>query len=328
LERCYQRKLKLRLAVPLLLVSMGLPEANAQKVYHIGALLAEEQFAPAVEGFKKKMAELGYVEGKNIEYRIYNAQLNREKLQQFARKLIQEKPDLIVTSSTTATVPVAKLTKGTDLPVVFLSSGNPLELVKSYASSGNNLTGISSATLDLTAKRLELLKELVPKVKRVVSLNNPKGANYRDYLSAVQEAAKKAGLTVREANGANREELTNALGSVTRKTADAILLQPDVIMSGNIDIIVEHTTREKLPLISPLIPHVRRGGLATYAPDYIGLGQQGAMLAHKIFRGARPSDLPIEQPSKLNLVINLKTAKAIGLKIPREILLRADEVIE
>lgn len=302
--------------------------AIAQKVYRVGALLAEEQFVPAVEGFKKKMTELGYVEGKNIEYHVYNAQLDWEKLQQFAKKLIQEKPDLIVTSSTTATLPLVKLTQGSDLPVVFLSSGNPLELVKSYASSGNNLTGISAATLELTAKRLELLKELVPKVKRVVSLNNPKGPNYRDYLAAVQEAAKKAGLTVREVSGANREELTKALSSVTRKVADAILLQPDVVMSGNIDIIVEHAIREKLPLIPTLIPNLRRGGLAAYAPDYLGLGEQGAMLAHKIFRGARPSDLPIEQPLKLNLVINLKTARAIGLKISKDILLRADEVIE
>ena len=302
--------------------------SEAQRVYRIGALLAEEQFVPAVEGFKKKMTELGYVEGKNIEYHVYNAQLDREKLQQFAKKLIQEKPDLIVTSSTTATLPLVKLTQGSDLPVVFLSSGNPLELVKSYASSGNNLTGISAATLELTAKRLELLKELVPKVKRVVSLNNPKGPNYRDYLAAIQEAAKKAGFTIRGANGANREELTKALGSVTRKVADAILLQPDVIMSGNIDMIVEHATREKLPLIPTLISNLRRGGLATYAPDYLGLGEQGAMLAHKIFRGAKPADLPIEQPLKLNLVINLKTAKAIGLKIPKQILLRADEVIE
>ena len=314
--------------ISLLVCSMGVPEGRAQKVYHVGALLAEEQFVPAVEGFKKKMTELGYVEGKNIEYRVYNAQLDREKLQQFAQKLIQEKPDLIVTSSTTATLPLVKLTAGSDLPVVFLSSGNPLELVKSYASSGNNLTGISAATLDLTAKRLELLKELVPKVKRVVSLNNPKGPNYRDYLAAVQQAAKNSGLTVREAKGANREQLKKALGSVTRKVADAIMLQPDVIMSGNIDMIVEHAASEKLPLIPTLISNLRRGGLATYAPDYLGLGEQGAMLAHKIFRGARPSDLPIEQPLKLNLVINLKTAKAIGLKIPKQILLRADEVIE
>lgn len=302
--------------------------SEAQKAYRIGALVAESQFLPAIEGFKKKMAELGYVEGKNIYYEIHNAELDREKLQAFAQKLVQGKFDLIVTSSTTATVPVAKLTKGMDLPVVFLSSGNPLEFVQSYASSGNNLTGISAATLDLTAKRLELLKELVPKVKRVASLNNPKGVNYRDNLTAVREAAKKNGLTIREVKAANRKELVRVMPTVTRKVVDAILLQPDVTLIGNIDVIVQRSLREKLPVIPTVIPNVEKGGLATYAPDYFALGQQGALLVDKILKGAKPSALPIGQPLKLNLVINLKIAKAIGLKIPKEILLRADEVIE
>ena len=195
-----KRAILILLAVSVLLI----PRLSvAQKVWRIGALLAEDQFIPAVEGFKKKMAELGYVEGRNVQYEVFNAELDREKLQQFAQKLVQDKPDLIVTSSTTATVPLAKLTKGTDLPVVFLSAGNPLAFVKSYASSGNNLTGISSASLDLTAKRLELLKELVPKVKRVVSLNYPQGVNYRDNLAAVREAAKKIGLVIKEVNASS-----------------------------------------------------------------------------------------------------------------------------
>src|SRR3989338_8105221 len=159
----------------LLVCSMGVPEASAQKIYHIGALVAEDQFVPAFNGFKKKMAELGYIEGKNIRYDFYNAKGDRDSIQKLAEKLVHAKPDLVVTSSTTATVTLAKLTKGTDLPVVFLSAGNPLRFVKSYPSSGNNLTGISAASLDLTAKRLELLKELVPKVKRVVSLNAASG---------------------------------------------------------------------------------------------------------------------------------------------------------
>jgi len=307
---------------------LGPRPSEAQKVYRICALLQEEQFVPALEGFKKKMAELGYVEGKNISYQVYNAESDRERLQRFAEKLVQDKPDLIVTSSTTATVPVAKLTQGTDLPVVFLSSGNPLEFVKSYASSGNNLTGISSAALDLTGKRLELLKELAPRVKRLVALTNPKGATYRDNLVAIQAVAKKSGLTVREARASSREELTQVIGSIARKVADAILLQPDAIITKNVDIVVQHSIQEKIPMIPPLIQGVQRGGLATYASDYFALGQQGAMLAQKILKGAKPADLPIEYPAKLYLVINLKTAKAIGLKVPKEILLRADEVIE
>ena len=320
-----KRAILILLAVSVLLI----PRLSvAQKVWRIGALLAEDQFIPAVEGFKKKMAELGYVEGRNVQYEVFNAELDREKLQQFAQKLVQDKPDLIVTSSTTATVPLAKLTKGTDLPVVFLSAGNPLDFVKSYASSGNNLTGISSASLDLTAKRLELLKELVPKVKRVVSLNYPQGVNYRDNLAAVREAAKKIGLVIKEVNASSRDELMLVIRTITRKAADAILLQPDAFFAKNIEVVVQQSMKEKLPVIPALINNVKRGALATYSPDYSALGEQGAMLVNRILRGAKPADLPIEQPLKLVLVINLKTAKAIGLKVSKELLIRADEVIE
>ena len=320
-----KRAILILLAVSVLLI----PRLSvAQKVWRIGALLAEDQFIPAVEGFKKKMAELGYVEGRNVQYEVFNAELDREKLQQFAQKLVQDKPDLIVTSSTTATVPLAKLTKGTDLPVVFLSAGNPLDFVKSYASSGNNLTGISAASVDLTAKRLELLRELAPWVRRVVSLNYPPGVNYRDNLAAVREAAKKIGLVIKEVNASSRDELMLVIRTITRKEADAILLQPDAFFAKNIEVVIQQSLKEKLPVIPTLINNVKRGGLATYSPDYSALGEQGAMLVHKIFRGAKPADLPIEQPLKLVLAINLKTAKAIGLKISKEILLRADKVIE
>lgn len=301
---------------------------EAQKVYRVGALVAEDQFMPAFEGFKTKMAELGYIEGKNIHYDFYNAKGDRDSVQKLAEKLVHAKPDLVVTSSTTATVPIAKLTAGSNLPVVFLSAGNPLELVKSYASSGNNLTGISAASVDLTAKRLELLRELAPWVRRVVSLNYPPGVNYRDNLAAVREAEKKMGFAVRELNASSPDELRRVIRTITRKEADAILLQPDAFFAKNIEVVIQQSLKEKLPVIPTLINNVKRGGLATYSPDYFTLGQQGAALVNRILRGAKPADLPIEQPLKLVLAINLKTAKAIGLKISKEILLRADKVIE
>ena len=312
----------------LLVCSMGVPEASAQKIYHIGALVAEDQFVPAFNGFKKKMAELGYTEGKDINYDFYNAKGDRDSVQKLAEKLVHAKPDLVVTSSTTATAPIAKLTAGSNLPVVFLSAGNPLGLVKSYASSGNNLTGISAASLDLTAKRLELLKELAPWVKRVVSLNYPPGVNYRDNLAAVREAAKKIGLVIKEVNASSREELERVIRTITRKEADAVLLQPDAFFAKNVEVVVQQSIKEKLPVIPALINNVKRGALATYSPDYSALGEQGAMLVNRILRGAKPADLPIEQPLKLVLAINLKTAKAIGLKVSKELLIRADEVIE
>ena len=303
--------------------------SEAQQVYRIGALVADDPFMPAFEGFRKKMAEMGYLEGKNIRYDLNNAKGDKDSLLRMTQKLVQDKPDLIVTSSTTATVPVAKASAGSGIPVVFLSAGNPLAFVKSYAGSGNNLTGISTASIDLTAKRLELLKELAPSVKKVIAVHNPEGPNYKEHLQATREAAEKLGLELVEVNVTSPDELVNrSKGLLTRKLGGAVFYPPDARVNAGQSLVSSQVIREKLPSVAANIGNVYDGALATYAPDYFALGQQGAVMADKILKGARPTDLPIEQPFKLKLVINMKTAKAIGLKIPKEILLRADEVIE
>ena len=142
------------------------------------------------------------------------------------------------------------------------------------------------------------------------------------------EAAKKMGFVVNELNASSPDELRRVIRTITRKAADAILLQPDAFFAKNIEVVIQQSLKEKLPVIPTLINNVKRGALATYSPDYFALGEQGAMLVNRILRGAKPADLPIEQPLKLVLAINLKTAKAIGLKVSKELLIRADEVIE
>jgi putative tryptophan/tyrosine transport system substrate-binding protein len=303
--------------------------AEAQKVYRIGALVADDPFIPSFEGFKHKMTAIGYVEGRNVLYDLYNLKGDSAALERMAQKLVQDKPDLIVTSSTSATVPVAKASVGSNIPVVFLSAGNPLALVKSYASSGNNLTGISTSTLDLAAKRFELLKELAPAVRKVISLNNPEGPSYEENLKATREAAKRLGLELVEVNVTSTDELVRRSKELlTRKMGDGIVYPPDATVNAALRSIQPQINRERLPSIAANIGRVHEGALAAYAADYFTLGQQGAAMVDKILRGSRPMDLPIEQPLMLKLVINLKTAKAIGLKIPKEILLRADEVVE
>lgn len=310
-------------------VWMSAAPAEAQKVYRIGALVADDQFVPAFEGFKKKMVEIGYVEGKNIKYDFQNPKGARDALQKMAQKLVQNKPDLIVTSSTTATAPVAKATQGTHLPVVFLSAGNPLTFVKSYASSGNNLTGITTSSIDLTEKRMELLKELVPGIRKVIVLHNPKGQNYQANLKATRAAAPRLGLELVEVNVQSGEELIKRANELlTRKLGEGVLHPPDAVLNSAVKEITAQMNRERLPSVAPNIENVENGALATYAPDYFSLGEQGAVMVDKILKGTKPADLPIEQPFKLKLVINLKTAKAIGLKVPREILLRADQAIQ
>jgi putative tryptophan/tyrosine transport system substrate-binding protein len=311
---------------------LSLPNSSqAQKVYRVGALVADDQFVPAFEGFKKKMGEMGYREGKNILYDLHNARGDQEDLKRLALKLVQDRPDVIVTSSTTATAPVAKATAGTNTPVVFLSAGNPLSFVRSYASSGNNLTGISTSAIDLTEKRMELLKELAPGIKRVISLQNPTGVNHEPELNATRAAARRLGLELVEVNLTSKDEIINKAEQIfSRKLGEAVLFPTDAFINtvAVIKDVSPYLIKEKLPSVVINLATVKAGGLAAYGADYFSLGQQGAGLVDKVLRGVKPADMPIDQPLKLHLVINLKTAKAIGLKISKEILLRADEVIE
>jgi len=320
-----------RILVLLAVLSLVLPRPSAaEKVFRVGALVAEDQFVTAVEGFKKKMSESGYVEEKNIKYEFYNAKGDADALKKLAEKIVRDAPDLIVTSSTTATVPVAKLTEGNHIPVVFLSAGNPLKLVKSYGSSGNNLTGISSSVLELTEKRLELFRRLVPSIRRVIFITNRKATNYEEYLVATRGAAQRMGFTLSEVEiqATNIDEVAHQSALVTRRLGEALFVPPDIAFVGATESIAQWAVREKLPTIGPTVQTARRGLLAGYSSDYHSLGQQGAILVDKILRGAKPADLPIEQPQKLQLVLNLKSAKAIGFKLPKEILLQADELIE
>jgi putative ABC transport system substrate-binding protein len=300
----------------------------AQKVHFIGSLNTSEQFTNSFDGFKVRMAELGYREGQNVRYEFYNSKGDHELLKTMAEKLAHQKPDMIVTSSTSATVAAVKATEGTRIPVVFLSAGNAQKLIQSFASSASNVAGISSASLELVGKRFELLKELAPKTKRIAMAIDPKGINYSASISEVKQTAAKMGFIVWEIPVNTGDELVKAAYAITRKETDAIFVPPDSLLSDRADVVVKQAFQERLPIVCSLLSLVERGCLASYAADYAALGRQGAVLVDKILKGTKAADLPIEMPRKLNLALNLKTAKAIGLIIPREILLRADELVE
>jgi putative ABC transport system substrate-binding protein len=229
-------------------------------------------------------------------------------------------------------VPIANLTAGTELPVVFLSAGDPLRLVKSYASSGNNLTGISSSSLELTAKRMQLLKKLAPKAKRVILLIDTAaiGINHEQLTSDAQEAAKRLGLELERLtiHTKNPGEMKQRIPLIKRSLGDALFVPPVATIVASTEDIVRQVIKEKLPNVGPNVETVKRGLLAAYSSNSHSLGQQGAVLVDKILKGAKPTDLPIEQPFKLHLRLNLKTAQAIGLDFPKEMLLQADEIIK
>jgi len=319
----------IRLSVMVIaLIIITVSPSDAQKVYSIGSLNTGDSFINAFEGFRARMTELGYRERQNVQYQYYNSKGNEELLRTIAHKLVHEKVDLIVTSSTTATVAAARATQGTPIPVVFLSAGNSQNLFKSFSGSGSNLAGISSASLELTGKRFELLKELAPGTKKIAIPLDPNGVNYKAIVAEVQATAPKFGLGYTEIHVRQVEEIGTMVQSITRKKYDAIYHPPDSLVTEGVQQVVEQAIKEKLPLVTSLLVNVKRGCLATYAADYPALGKQAAALADKIFKGIKPSELPIELPYKLNLVLNLQTAKAIDLKLAKEILLRADQVFE
>ena len=314
--------------IAIALVISAASQADALRTYSIGSLNTGDSFINAFEGFRERMTELGYRERQNVLYQYYNSKGNDDLLRTIARKLVHDKVDLIVTSSTTATVAAARATQGTPIPVVFLSAGNSQNLFKSFSGSGSNLAGISSASLELTGKRFELLKELAPGTKKIAIPLDPKGVNYKAIVAEVQATAPKFGLGYTEIHVRRVEEIGTIVQSITRKKYDAIYHPPDSLVTEGVQQVVDQGIKEKLPLLTSLLVNVKRGCLATYAADYPALGKQAAALADKIFKGIRPSELPIELPYKLNLVLNLQTAKAIDLKIAKEILLRADQVFE
>jgi putative tryptophan/tyrosine transport system substrate-binding protein len=207
---------------------------QAQKTYSVGSLNTADQFVDAFDGFRIRMTELGYREGDNVRYHYHNSRGDAELLDILARRLAQDRLDVIVTSSTSATVAAAKATMGTRIPVVFLSSGNARRLVKRFAGSGSNLTGISSASVELVGKRLELLKELAPGTRRIAVPLDTTGVNYKSNIRETNEAATRLGLKVWEIKISNREELERVSHDITRRKADAIFTPPDSLLTERI----------------------------------------------------------------------------------------------
>ena len=308
-----------------------LPEARAaapQKMITIGSLNTADQFLDAFEGFKARMSELGYKEGQTVRYDYHNSKGNTERLRASAQELVQAKVNMIVTTSTTGTAAAAKATRNSGIPVVFLSAANPQLLIKDFSGSGSNLAGISSASLELTAKRFELLRELVPGAKKMAMPVDPQGVNYKMIVEENRQAVAKLGFVIEEIHVRSLEEIGSAVRVITRKSYDAVFSPADTLVSAGIDWVAKQAIKEKLPSTTALLVNVSRGCLATYASDYIALGKQGAVLADKILKGAKPAALPVELPDKIKFALNMKTANAIGIKISKEMLLRADEVFE
>jgi len=280
------------------------------------------------EPLRVGLRDLGYVEGKSIAFEERSSQGRNERFSGLASELVRLNVNIIVTWGTPATLAVKQATK--TIPIVMAHVGDPLRsgLVANLAHPGGNVTGVTALGPGLAAKRLELLKEAVPNMSRVAFLWNPANPDQKSSFNEVQAGARALGVTLHSAEARSREELEQALAAMKQSHPSALLMTADAVHQRYTSRIVAFTSETRLPAMYQLKEAVDRGGLMSYGASLPDLARRAAYFVDKILKGAKPGDLPVEQPTKFELVINLKTAKALGLTIPPSLLLRADQVIE
>ena len=303
--------------------------ADAQqppKVPRVG-YLGGSPSSPLLEPFRQGLRDLGWVEGQNITIEYRWTEGRAERLSELAAELIRLKVDVIYAQGSNAAARAAKEATAT-IPIVFTTPADPLVvgLVSSLARPGGNVTGLGGGTD--TPKRLDLLKEAVPKIARLAVLWNPANPSNQALLEEVGEAAKTWGLQLQLIPVRTPSDLDGAFSAMTRERADGLLVFGDALFFVQRARLVELAAKHRLPAMYNRVEYVRAGGLLAYAANDIEQERRAAVYIDKILRGAKPGELPVEQPTKFDLLINLKTAKVLGLTIPPSMLMRADQVIE
>jgi putative tryptophan/tyrosine transport system substrate-binding protein len=300
------------------------------KIYRLGIL---ETISPIVnaanfDALRKGLRELGYVEGQNLFFEYRSADGRNERFPALVAELVRLKVDLIVTRSTPAVLAVKAAT--TAIPVVMAATANPVGdgIVATLARPGGNITGLSSFHTELSNKRLELLREMIPRIARIATLSDPSNPVTPGQQEDVRRAARSMGIETQFLEARNREDLGPAFEVAAREKVEALIVQNSAPTQANLQLTVDLAARHRLPVIYASKEFVDAGGLMTYGVNYPDLYRRAATYVDKILKGAKPADLPVEQPTKFELVINLKTAKALGLAIPDKVLALADEVIE
>jgi len=298
------------------------------KVYRIGYLSIASGPSPRTEALRQGLRELGYIEGKNITIEYRFAQEKADRLRGLATELVNLKVDLIVTGGPTATRAAQQATR--TLPVVMAWGGDPVEarFVASLAQPGSNITGLTSMATELGSKRLGLLKEAVPHISRVAILWNPSHSEASASFRETEGATRALGLSLESIEVRSAADLEGAFRRAVTRHADALTVLLDPVTLLNEAKVAELAARSRIPSIFYERRFATAGGLMAYGPLDEDLHRRAAGYVDKILKGAKPADLPVEQPTKFELVINLKTAKALGLTIPPSLLQRADEIIQ
>jgi putative ABC transport system substrate-binding protein len=322
-----RRRFLLTSLAGVLAAPLAVEAQKARKAARVGVLLFSNPRAdPGLPSFRQGLRELGYVEGQTIvlEYRF--AEGRAERLADAAAELASLKPDVLVGIGGDV-APFAKRAAGA-IPVVFLSSADPIRagLVASLARPGGNATGITLVQDELSRKRMQLFKEAAPRISRVAVLWNPDHPD-PDYREA-ERAAGLLGVEVHSLEVRSREEFDRVIQTAARARVDALLVVTSRLMLALRQKIMDFVLKERLPMAGGFRGWVDAGALISYGPDFDETTRRVSVYVDKILKGARPADLPVEQPTRFDLIINLKTAKALGLTIPPSVLLQADQVIE
>ena len=302
--------------------------AQPHRLIKIGALTESWGPNPAIVGLRDGLQELGYREDQDFVIGVRFTQGNPAELPAAARDLVKRGVDLIVASGGGNAAKAAQ-TATHRIPIVFLGESDPVGrgLVKSFARPGGNITGIADLEAELVPKKLEIFRELVPGLKRVLLIYDATNAAAIERLAVHRDAARRLGLTLVEKPVRSEEEARAAISGIRKGEADGIF-SPRFLSLNISGLVLEIAPKRAIPTMFDEAFFVERGALASYSANTYELGRQAARLVDKILKGAKPSDLPVEQPTRFELVINMKTAKALGIKIPNSILLRATKVIE
>jgi len=325
------RKVVVRLSFLLAFCSLSLPfiaEGQPAKIYRVGVVLPGGSFSQVVQGLRDGLKESGFVEGTQYVLHIRDEKGDLNAAEEAGRTLEQEKVDLIFAVTTSVCLAVKRATE--NVPIVFYSGADPVDtgLVKSFANPGGRLTGINSLVVDLVPKRLGILKEMSPTLRRVMTFYDPTNPVSRESAASARAAAQQLGIEFVEREIRSVEELRTGLRTLKAEEADAIFLVGDALVISQAQSIVDAAKTKKLLTMFTDRSPVVGGGLASYGPSYYAVGRRAANYVHQILLGVSPTGLPVERFDRFELVLNARTAREINFTISQSVLLRADEVIQ
>jgi putative tryptophan/tyrosine transport system substrate-binding protein len=315
------------MSVLLIALSNPIFAATSEKTSRVGILFVGGKDQPHLESFIQGMRELGYAEGKNIIFEYRYADGQQDRLSELAAELVRGKVDVIVTTSTLSALAARKVTRTVS---IVMTTGNPIELglAKSLAKPGGNVTGLSMLMSDLSGKRVELLKEALPKISRAAVLWSSRRASESVLgLKETEDAAKALSVPLYSMEVPNAEDINSGFAKLPKAKVNALIVLLSPMATLNSKKIVDLALKYRLPSVYPTRQFAEEGGLMAYGPLVGDLYHRAAAYVDKILKGAKPADLPVEQPTKFEFIVNLKTAKQIGLTMPPNMLARADQVI-